>query len=365
MHTLTLLHPSQRLPTTGARAAAPFELEGVPHLAIPQLAKDVPGQPAKVEGGDSDVPVLIYRWNGTAFVESVQLPATGSEDVEPFRIGSDLYIAVANLRSGAGPYDLNVDSKIFRWSGNVFEEHQRVPTFAAKQWRHFEIDGRHFLALAQGVEEPNAQPRNPSTSTIFEWDGAKFKAFQEVESLWGYNWSYFNSQGEHLLAYADHKAPSRLLRWTGQAFETLQVLNGDSGRAFCPFTIDGSDYLAFARLSGDTVLLRRTGQQYEPYQTLSGPGGREFAFVRRDNTRVLIQVNFLTGSREDPRTDLRSHVYQWINETMELVDTFATTGATGAAILPIGDRLLLAVSESLSAEIRFRTDCQIYELQLS
>ena len=361
----TLLYPVQGLQTTGARAVAPFDLDGVPHLAISQLAKDVSGQPAKVEGGASDVPVLIYKWNGSAFVEALSLPATGSEDVEPFRIGSELFLAVANLRSGSGPYDLNVDSKLFRWSGETFVEQQSFPTFAAKQWRSFEIDGHHFLALAQGVDEPDAQPRNPSASTIFKWDGTSFLPFQQVNSKWGYNWLFFNSQGEHLLAYADHKAPSCLLRWTGEVFETLQVFEGDGGRAFCAFTIDGSDYLAFARLASETVLLRRNGEQYEPFQTLSGPGGREFAFVRQAEAHFLIQVDFLTGSRESPKTDLCSRIYRWADGQMVLVETFATSGATGVAVLNVGSRTLIAVSESLSAEIRFRTDSHIYELKLT
>ncbi|MCJ1334594.1 hypothetical protein MMC10_011306 [Thelotrema lepadinum] len=364
MNTVKLLTSLQNLSTTGARAVAPFYLDGVPHLAIPQLAKDLPATPAKVEGGDSNVPVLVFRWSGSAFVESFQIPATGSEDVEPFWIGSDLYLAVANLRSGAGSYELNVESQVLRWSGSNFELHQSFPTFAAKQWRAFEIDGRHFLALAQGVEEPNAQPRNPSASMIFEWDGSHFQPFQEIESVWGYNWLYFSSQGQHLLAYADHKAPSRLLRWTGRVFETLQVLDGDGGRAFCAFNIGESDFLAFARLTGDTVLFRRSGERFEPYQTLSGPGGREFAFVERGDARVLIQVNFLTGSRENPKTDLSSHVYQWTNGEMKLVESFPTKGATGAAILHVGSRILVAVSESLSAAIRFRTDSHIYELRV-
>lgn len=44
MNAATLLDRVQSLPTSGARAVAPFNLNGVMHLAIPQLAKDVSGQ---------------------------------------------------------------------------------------------------------------------------------------------------------------------------------------------------------------------------------------------------------------------------------------------------------------------------------
>ncbi len=357
------LHPVQGLATSGARAVAPFDLDGTPHLAVPQLARDVPGQPAKVEAGDSDgLPVLIYRWTGTQFEERFRLPASGSEDVEPFRIGDDLFLAVANLRSGHGPYALNVDSTLFRWSGQGFVVVQSFPTFAAKQWRHVAIGTRHFLALAQGVDQPGATARNPARSQIFEWDGQSFLPFQTIESIWGYNWLPLRIGDEDLLAYADHRAPSRILRWTGEAFAPLQELDGDSGRAFCAFDITGTTYLAFARLMGDSVLLRWEDGRFVQHQRLSGAGGRGFATLEQDGERLLVQVDFLTGSREQPKTDLYGHVYRWDGRAMQEIETFPTFGATDIAVLRTTEGLLVAVSESLSPAIRFRQDSHIYRI---
>ena len=353
----------QALETSGARAIAPFELDGSPHLAVPQLARDVLGQSAKVEAGDSDgVSVLIYRWTGAQFEERFRLQASGGEDVEPFWIGDDLFLAVANLRSGHGPYDLNVDSILFCWSGHDFVVAQRFPTFAAKQWRHFEIGTRHFLALAQGVDQPGATARNPAQSTIYEWDGQNFRPFQMIESIWGYNWLHLRIGDEHLLAYADHKAPSRILRWTGETFVTLQQLDGVSGRAFCAFDIDATTYLAFARLMGDSVLLRWERGGFVEHQRLSGAGGRGFATMERDGERLLFQIDFLTGSREQPRTDLNGHVYRWDGRAMQEVERFPTFGATDISVLETAGLTLVAVAESLSSAIRFRQDSHIYKI---
>jgi EPTP domain len=70
----------------------------------------------------------------------------GREDAEFFTIGGRSFLAVASIRTGAGPYDFNATSTIFEWSGNRFVPFQEVPTFAAKQWKHWEIAGRHCPA---------------------------------------------------------------------------------------------------------------------------------------------------------------------------------------------------------------------------
>src|ERR1700750_1241093 len=55
-----LLHPVQELDTSGARAVMPFRLEGQLYLAIPHLALDIDGQPANMNGGDSDISLIVY-----------------------------------------------------------------------------------------------------------------------------------------------------------------------------------------------------------------------------------------------------------------------------------------------------------------
>lgn len=361
---LPLLQELQSLPTSGARAVEPFSIGSEQYLAVPQLASDVPAQPARVEGGDSDLPVLIFRLNGTSFEQWRSLPASGGEDVEHFEIEGEHFLAVACLRSGKGPYNLNVDSKIYKWSGEEFLLHQSVPTFAAKQWRYCPIAGRHFLALAQGVVQEGAEPTNPHLSTIFEWDGRRFKAFQTVDSAWGYNWHHFQIGSDYFLAYADHKKPSLIFRWSGRDFEKVQTLEGESGRAFCAFQAEGEHFLAFARLMEESVVLRWDGTRFVHHQTLSGPGGREFAYLEKNGAKYLIQVNFLTGSREQPKTDLESYVYRWNNRKMERIEGFPTKGGTDVAAIAREGETYIAVSESLSVQVRFRTDSHLYSFNI-
>ena len=81
-----LLTPLQQLPTSGARAAEVFTTDEGTFLAVPQLARDVAGEPPYMNGGDSDIEAPIYRWHDGRFVEHEALSLSGGEDLEYFEI---------------------------------------------------------------------------------------------------------------------------------------------------------------------------------------------------------------------------------------------------------------------------------------
>lgn len=359
-----MLRVVQRLETTGARAVEPFCHGGEHYLAVPQLAADQAGQPAAITSGNSDVSLIVYRWAQGVFVEHQRLPVPGGEDAEFFAIGDRHFLATASLRAGSGPYQMRIQSTVYELRGQRFEPFQTFDTYAAKQWTHFVIGEQHFLALAQGVALPGKEGEN-RRSVIFRWDGERFVPLQEVSSAWGYNWLHIEVAGEHLLAYADHAEPSRLLRWNGRLFEEFQSLDGGSGRAFCAFRSAGEQWLAFANLHADTLLYRWDGTRFASHQTLSGPGGREFAWITGDTSDSagrLAQVNFIHGTREAPQPSLRSFIHAWRGDRLEVVDSFATCGGTDASAFTIGGKRYLAISNSLSADVRFRADTLVYEI---
>src|ERR1700727_353744 len=80
-----LLKLVQRLDTSGARAVEAFVHAGTQYLAVAQLARDIPGRPAQMNGGDSNVEALVYRWQESGFVEHQRLCVAGGEDVEFFK----------------------------------------------------------------------------------------------------------------------------------------------------------------------------------------------------------------------------------------------------------------------------------------
>jgi EPTP domain len=367
-HSPARLAERGRLPASGARAIAPFRLDGRAYLAIPQLAYDAPGSPPGMNGGDSDTDLLLLRFDGSGWGPAGALPAPGGEDAEFFTIGGRAFLAVASVRSGAGPYSYTVGSVVHEWNGDRFEPFQRFPTFAAKQWTHFTLEDRHFLALAQGVWLPHTRGET-RPSVIYEWDGTRFVELQTIPSKWAYNWHPLELDGGFYLAHADHVDPSVLYRWDGARFVPHQDLIEKCGRAFAHFTAGGSGgtggtvYLACAAIEQvPSTIQRWDGDRFVAHQTLDGDGGREFAVIEQTDAIYVIRVNFITGGREHPKPDLRSQLYRWEHGRLAVIEEFATFGGTDCAVFEVGGETLVGVSNSLTADIHFATESVLYAL---
>lgn len=59
-----------------------------------------------------------------------------------------------------------------------------------------------------------------------------------------------------------------------------------------------------------------------------------------------------------------SCLYEWKQEGLVLVEEFPTSGGTDAAVFSGDGQIYLAVSNSLSRDIRFREDTVIYQLNV-
>ncbi|KAH8678371.1 hypothetical protein BX600DRAFT_507323 [Xylariales sp. PMI_506] len=309
----SILEPAQSLETTGARAVCTFEVDGTPYLVIPQLAQDIEGQVADMTRGDSDVPVHVYTYRGGQWSIFQQLPSPGGEDAEAFRIGNRQFLAIASLRSGSGAtsYEYSTHSNIYEFTSGRFELFQQIPSFAAKQWRFFDISGCRFLALAQGflLENESTPPENHLSSKIYEWTGSSFEEFQTIDSQWGYNWHQFNIGSAVFLAYADHSRPSVIYRW-------------------------------------------------------DGAGGREFALLQKYGRTYVVQVNFISGTRQAPTTALQSFLYELVGDRLIIREAFNTNGGTDVAVINISGTPHLAVSESLAPDASFKTSSHVYKINL-
>ncbi|KAJ4294005.1 hypothetical protein N0V90_007694 [Kalmusia sp. IMI 367209] len=360
------LELTQSLLTNGARAVSVLLLQTCYWIAIPQLAKDIPnGQPG-MHGGNSNVPLVLYRTNEHThqLEEFSQVSVAGGEDAELFTIDDRIFLATASVRSGSDPdYNYNIESCIFEWNGHAMEQFQRIPTSGAKQWRAFHIADRHFLALAQGLEEmPGVDGPPKRNSTIYEWDGTGFEPFQVIPSTLGYNWLPFSYSGREFLAHADNSSPSRLMEWNGEKFDDFQTFDGSGGRAFSFFEHKGRAYLAFAHVQSDSLVYRWNDKRFEEFQTLPGQGGRELTLINDGTSSHLVQINFLTGDLNSPQTAINSSVYRIEDDGLHMDTQFPTFGATDAKVFTMKGKTYLIVTESLTQDLRFRQDSHVYRV---
>jgi EPTP domain len=355
----------QRIPTSGARAVEAFTVDGQQLLAIPQLARDIPGNPPGMNGGDSDTELLLLRRFAGRFEPWAALPAPGGEDAEFFTIGGRSFLAVASIRTGSGPYEFATESPIFEWDRNRFVPFQNVATFAAKQWKHWRIGDRHFLGLAQGVVRAGQEDRNRD-SVVYEWDGSSFAEQQRIPSRWAYNWHPFWIGDAFFVAHADHAGPSVLYRWDGARLQPHQMLAAEAGRAFATFGDGGVTYLVVACISAPVQVMRWDGERFTVVQTLDGLGARELAVIQRDGRLLLVRINFILGTPADPHPALDSQIYAWDGAALRVVAQFPTCGGTDVVVTG-GDedgRIELVVSNSLTPQLRFAAETVRYSLSL-
>jgi hypothetical protein len=303
--------------------------------------------------------MLLLRQTTNGYQPFQAVSVQGGEDAEFFRIEDRLFLATASIRSGRGPYQYSTDSIVYSWTGSRFEPFQAVSSFAAKQWRYFSVEDQHFLALAQGVVRPDIESPN-QPSRIFRWDGESFKPFQDIPSQWAYNWHAFSLGGTNFLAHADHVTPSRLYRWDGGHFVVHQDLVAQYGRAFVTFQADGNHYLLVACIFSPPKLMRWDGAQFIEHAALEGLGSRELAVLHGKHGLYVVRINFILGTPTAPTTALTSQLYEWRDGGLVVVDEFPTFGGTDVATYSDERGTLVAVSNSLSQDLRFATDTVVY-----
>lgn len=360
-----VLVPYQSLKTSGARDITPFTIDGSHYIAVPQLATDVPNTPANMDGGNADVPVIIFEWVNGQFVEYQRIPGHGNEGTTFFRIGKQSYLATSSVHSGPkAPYNPHTYAKVYRWDGKYFVPVQQFFSFSSKSWYAFTVGKRHFLGLANGVYIPGNKTLTGNTnSELYEWDGKQFKPFQTFATKWGYGWTSFNIGKQQFLGLTDHAGYSTIYRWDGSKFVSFQQFAASGGRAFLHFKINDQDYLAFANINEPSEVYQWNGKTFVKYQTLAGLGGRNFVFFNRDGKHYLFRVNFITGSTKNAVSELQSPLYEWVDGKFKVVQNITTHGGVNAALFTINGEQFLGVANSLTKDLRFAVDSVIYKVQ--
>ncbi|XP_006513716.1 thrombospondin-type laminin G domain and EAR repeat-containing protein isoform X1 [Mus musculus] len=131
------------------------------------------------------------------YVEEHQSLHTNSETlgIEVFSIpGVGLFAAAANRKAR---------SAIYKWTDGKFVSYQNIATHQAQSWRHFTIGKKIFLAVANfGPNE-----RGQEFSVIYKWSPRKLKftLYQRIATHSARDWEAFEVDGEHFLVVANHR----------------------------------------------------------------------------------------------------------------------------------------------------------------
>jgi hypothetical protein len=156
--------------------------------------------------GGYNIPSRIYKWNITSktFVQIQELATNGAFDCEYFAIGNDHYLAIANYYDGT---TYNINSRIYKWNPETeqFGTPQAIPTKYATGWKHFTVNGQHYLAVSNFYDS-EANPKTYQTNSyIYRWNGSKFAEDDAlaVPTKGARDWEFFTIGSMNFLAVAN------------------------------------------------------------------------------------------------------------------------------------------------------------------
>ncbi len=356
----------QGLPTSGARSVELFRIEQTLYAALPQLAEDIEGSLANMNGGNSDTKASIFCWQNGAFQPFQELSVHGGEHIAFGLIEQRPYLAIANIRKGQMPnFETNVPSQVFCWNGERFELSQLIDSIAAKSTCFMNIEGQSLLLISEGVLESENDKEKTFFNRLYRWQNNTFNLMQSLPSVWGYDASTFSFNQQHFLAIGDNVQSSRLYKWQNNQFELVESFaEHGGGRGFCYFSIAGEHYLAFANLLDESVLYKWDGKRFSEYQKFKAPGTRSFHHAKLNGNHYLFKTNFITGKRERPISKQDSQIFKWQEGQFIQVAEYPTFGGTEAKTFSEEGNHYLVVANSLSEDIRFRVDSVVYKLSL-
>ncbi|XP_034090120.1 thrombospondin-type laminin G domain and EAR repeat-containing protein-like [Gymnodraco acuticeps] len=261
---------------------------------------------------------LLHHQERLDYVEDHQDLYTSSEtfDVEVFSIPSEgLFLAAANRDSRPG-------SGLYKWSNGSFVLYQNISTQEARAWKHFTIDGKAFLVVA------NSQEAEPELSVIFRWNQRRrrFLRHQTLETHSALDWESFSIHNSSFLVVANHRRDSNhniqsvIYRWNPHS------------------------------------------QLFEVNQTLSTSGAYDWEFFSVEPYHFLAVANTFDGKT----TAISSTVYIWLSGRFQIFQSIPTLGATDWEAFQIHGRFFLAVANSQRVRERgpslYSINSTLYEL---
>ncbi|KAE8277781.1 Thrombospondin-type laminin G domain and EAR repeat-containing protein [Larimichthys crocea] len=201
---------------------------------------------------------LLQNQRRLDYVEDYQDLYTSSEtfDMEVFSIPSEgLFMAAANRDSRPG-------SGIYKWRDGSFQLYQNISTQEARAWKHFTIDDKFFLVVA------NSREAEPELSVIYRWNQRRrrFLRHQTLQTHSALDWEAFHIHNQSFLVVANHRQArdsnhnihSVIYRWNPNTklFEVNQTLSTSGAYDWEFFTVGPYHFLVVANtFDGQTTTI--------------------------------------------------------------------------------------------------------------
>ncbi|ELV10346.1 Protein TSPEAR [Tupaia chinensis] len=177
----------------------------------------------------------IYKWTDGKFISYQDIR---THQAQSWFALFQIFLAVANFGPDRKGEEFSV---IYKWSHRKlkFTPYQRIATHSARDWEAFEVQGEHFLAVANHREGDN----HNINSVIYKWNPRTrlFEINQTIATSGAYDWEFFTVGPYSFLVVANTfngtstKVYSHLYIWlvgTFQLFQSFQTFGAADWEVF-------------------------------------------------------------------------------------------------------------------------------------
>jgi hypothetical protein len=298
---------------------------------------------------------VIYEYDATRtsdpfhFIQ--QIPTLGAYDFESFEINGEHFLVVANQRKKKGSsWDYVQDSIIYKYQGNRFvteQPFQRIPTLGAVDWEYFKIDipggfSRHFLVVANYYSVSTGQIVGPGHSYDYQ------PGYEQDSFIYEYNVG--NKQFEYF-----------------QAIPTIGAIDWEY------FNIGGKHYLVVAnhvsKSTGAAVYAQKS-KMYElnlattacvEKQEFQTEGAIDWEHFKINGLDFLVVANKMNDNTYKVKSVIYKYDYSVSGDPFVTFQSIDTIGASDFEYWYSGGKHYLIVANQRDANDKYDLDSIIYE----
>ena len=267
---------------------------------------------------------------GLHFFEKFQeIPTKGATDVKLFSIGDDLFLVFANYNGDN--LGNKVKSVVYKMENERFVLNQTLSTQGPYGIEHFQIDGVHYMAIANHYFGGYKQ-----NSVIYKWSAGKFEEFQVISTSGASGFKFFTIEGDHYLAVAEYNDDSTysidsfVYKWKQGRFVKYQNIPSDGARACDSIVIANETFLVYAnyyhsqkKYNTESNVYKWSGGHFLKFQSVQTQWARSAKFFRVNGHVFLAFTKYHTGSKYNTN----SPIYKWDGVKFTLFQEVPTKGA--------------------------------------
>ena len=313
-------------------------------------------------------PFLFFEECSTGFhfFEKVQdLPTWGAADVEHFTIDGSLFIAFANRHGDIRRQKTN--SMIYKMdeSTGKFIFYQTLKTRGVHDLEYFSIAGKHFLAVANYVDQTNLLD-----SVIYQWNGKLFVVFQGISTKGAFHFAFFKINGERYLAVANYydgrtrSIKSVIYKWSSGKFNKFQEIATEGALGCTAFVINNDTFIALAnhynskqKYSVQATVFKWSGGHFMKQQSLQTYGARDVKSFNINGHTFLAFANYYSGSSHNTN----SFIYKWNGNKFVLFQSIRTRGAIAWHPFVISGQTYLGVANHYDSSQKYNKQSVVYQ----